>query len=155
MKKRNLFIIATCVLLLLALTVQPLLAADAGKGSVTLSAAPEKIEIDPLRTAVLVIDMQNAFCSKGGMFDVAGMFEEEKVEGVIKANKKVIDAAREAGSKVIYLRMGFREDYSDAGGVNSPNPLKEVGLVLNEFQPRLERQIRDPGHMGLGDCRCA
>jgi hypothetical protein len=61
MKKRNLFIVVTCILLLLALTVQPLLAADAKKGPVTLSATPEKIEIDPLRTAVLVIDMQNHY----------------------------------------------------------------------------------------------
>jgi len=33
----------------------------------TLSARPEPIEIDLHRTAVIVVDMQNAFVSKDGM----------------------------------------------------------------------------------------
>ena len=39
---------------------------------VTLAARPASIEIDPARTALVVVDMQNAFASKGGMFDLAG-----------------------------------------------------------------------------------
>jgi len=38
---------------------------------VTLRARPEPVEIDLKRTAVVVVDMQNAFVSKGGMFDLA------------------------------------------------------------------------------------
>ena len=39
---------------------------------VTLSADPKPLELDVKRTAVLIIDMQNAFCRKGGMFDLGG-----------------------------------------------------------------------------------
>jgi ureidoacrylate peracid hydrolase len=39
---------------------------------VTLRARPEPIEIDLKRTALVVVDMQNSFVSKGGMFDLAG-----------------------------------------------------------------------------------
>ena len=38
----------------------------------TISAKPESIEIDLHRAAVIVVDMQNAFVSKGGMFDTFG-----------------------------------------------------------------------------------
>jgi hypothetical protein len=36
---------------------------------VVLKAEPEPIEVDLNRTAVVVVDMQNTFVSKGGMFD--------------------------------------------------------------------------------------
>ena len=37
-----------------------------------LTAIPETIDLDIKRTAVIVVDMQNAFATKGGMFDLAG-----------------------------------------------------------------------------------
>jgi len=94
---------------------------------VNLQAEPESIKIDVKRTAVIVIDMQNGFCSKGGMFDLLGLRDETVLNPVIEANKKVIEAARTAGMKVIYLRMGFRPDFSDDGGPKSPNPRKGSG----------------------------
>lgn len=33
---------------------------------------PESINIDPSRSAVIVVDMQNTFLSPGGMFDLIG-----------------------------------------------------------------------------------
>ena len=38
----------------------------------SLNARPEPVGITLDRTAVIVVDMQNAFVSKGGMFDLAG-----------------------------------------------------------------------------------
>lgn len=69
------------------------------------------------------------------MFDVAGMLEEAKVNSVINADKKVIDAARKAGMKVIYLRMGYKPDFSNAGSVDSPNYWKEIGMALMHQNP--------------------
>jgi ureidoacrylate peracid hydrolase len=40
---------------------------------VTFDAKPESIAIDPAKTAVIVVDMQNDFGSKGGMFDRAAI----------------------------------------------------------------------------------
>src|SRR5260370_7298333 len=40
---------------------------------IALPARPEPIEIDREQTAVLLVDMQNAFASTGGMLDLAGI----------------------------------------------------------------------------------
>jgi ureidoacrylate peracid hydrolase len=39
----------------------------------SLIARPQPLAIDPARAALIVVDMQNAFVHKGGMFDLAGM----------------------------------------------------------------------------------
>ena len=88
---------------------------------VFIPAEPEPIEIDIERTAIIVVDMQHAFCSKDGMLDVRGKLDEAKASHVIEVDKKVIDAARGVGIKVVYLRMAFRPDLSDTGGPESPH----------------------------------
>src|SRR5207237_5672816 len=45
----------------------------ATSGVVTVDAKPEPIAINPKNTAVIVVDMENDFVSKGGMFDRAGV----------------------------------------------------------------------------------
>ena len=67
-----------------------------------LAAEPEPIDIDLQRTAVVVVDMQNAFISKGGMFDLRG-FDVTPNQKIIEPIKKVCDAARNNGVKVIYI----------------------------------------------------
>jgi ureidoacrylate peracid hydrolase len=39
---------------------------------VILQASPEPVEVDLSKSAVVVVDMQNAFASKHGMLDIAG-----------------------------------------------------------------------------------
>ena len=39
----------------------------------TLDAKPEPLEIDFHKSAILVVDMQNAFASPRGMLDLAGL----------------------------------------------------------------------------------
>ena len=102
---------------------------------IIIPAKPEPIKLDMKRTAVIVVDMQNGFCKKGGMLDILGMLPEPLVKRVIETDKKVIEAARGKGMKVLYLRMAFRPDLLDAGGENSPNPLKEIGLVAMRRNP--------------------
>lgn len=101
---------------------------------VTLNTRPDPIAIDLHRTAVIVVDMQNAFVSKGGMFDHAGM----DISGagiVIEKNKQIIDAARAAGCKICFLKMSYDPDYSNSGGPASPHWHKELGLVTMRNQP--------------------
>jgi ureidoacrylate peracid hydrolase len=102
--------------------------------SVTLNAKPEPIEIDLRRTAVIVVDMQNAFVSKGGMFDISGR-DISAAEGVIENNRKIIDAARKSGCRIVYLKMSYDPDYSNSGGPESPNWHKELGLVMMRRNP--------------------
>ena len=62
---------------------------EANPGSVRrvlVNAEPEPIDINLQSTAVMVIDMQNAFLSKGGFFDLLGIDTSEgrQVIGPIK-----------------------------------------------------------------------
>ena len=103
--------------------------------SVMLNTKPEAIEIDLHRTAVIVVDMQNAFVSKGGMFDTFG-WDISAARGVIDNNKKIISGLREAGCKIVFLKMSYEPDYSNSGGTSSPNWHKELGLVMMRKNPK-------------------
>jgi len=96
-----------------------------------LDAQPEPITIDPERTALLVVDMQNDFGAKGGIFDLAGI-DISLIQKVVAPTARVIAAARKAGMKVIYLKMGFRPDLSDAGPPDSPNWIKHAVMHVGE-----------------------
>jgi ureidoacrylate peracid hydrolase len=101
---------------------------------VTVQAKPESLQIDVNRSAVIAVNMQNAFVSKGGMFDVSG-FDISAARGVIRNNKKLIEAARDAGCKVVYLMMSYDANYADSGGPESPNWHKELGLAMMRKNP--------------------
>src|SRR6266849_8880299 len=93
---------------------------DSKAGLVTLDAKPEPIAIDPARTAVIVVDMENDFAAKGGMFDRAGA-DISGAQKAIPPTAKVLAAARQRGLKIIYLKMGYRPDLSDLGAIDSVN----------------------------------
>ena len=98
---------------------------------VTVLAKPEPISIDPARTTVIVVDMQNDFGAEGGMFARAGI-DIAPIRNVIGPTQRVLSAARKAGMKVVYLKMAFRPDLSDAGAPDSPNWIKHRPLRVGE-----------------------
>jgi ureidoacrylate peracid hydrolase len=112
--------------------------------TVTIPAKPEEVKIDTNRTGVIVVDMQNSFASKGGMFDLVGQ-DISGAKKVIATNKKVIEAARTAKIKVIYLLMSYEPDLSNSGGPDSPNWHKEFGLVMMRQKPEFKGNILTHG----------
>jgi ureidoacrylate peracid hydrolase len=100
---------------------------DRSSSLITVSAKPEPVSFDPSRSAVIVVDMQNDFGSEGGMFALGGI-DISRIRGVIPPIAQVVAAARRAGITVVYLKMGFRPDLSDAGGPGAPNWLKHQQL---------------------------
>ncbi|WP_341872391.1 hypothetical protein [Neorhizobium vignae] len=66
----------------------------------SITARPEAVSFDPRRTAVIVIDMQNDFGSRGGMFDLAGI-DIAPIERLVPRISRVLDAARSAGLVVV------------------------------------------------------
>lgn len=98
---------------------------------VRLEAKPEPIAIDTARTAVIVVDMQNDFGTKGGMFDRAGI-DISMIQGAIGPTAKVLAAARHTGMKITYLKMGFRPDLSDLGPSDSPNRMRHMLVGVGE-----------------------
>ena len=113
----------------------------------TIKTRPKPIQIDLERTAVIVVDMQNCFLSKGGMFDLAGL-DISRAREIVPRCKDVIDAARKSGCKVIYLRHSYNPDLSDSGGETSPNWYKELGPVFFRKHPDLKDKLNFEGTWG-------
>ena len=107
---------------------------------VKVPAEPEPIELDLDRTALLVVDMQNAFASPGGMLELAGIDITPARDAVANA-RLVCGAARAAGIPVVYLTIGWPADQSTAGGPDSPNPRKELALRLMRERPELRGKL--------------
>jgi ureidoacrylate peracid hydrolase len=100
-------------------------------GPVTLDAKPDSIAIDPARTAVIVVDMENDFAAKGGMFDRAGV-DISGAQKAIPPTAKVLAAARQAGIKIVYLKMGYRPDLSDLGATDSVNRTRHLKFGIGQ-----------------------
>lgn len=96
-----------------------------------VSADPAAVQLSPLNTCVVVIDMENDFCSKGGMFDRAGI-DITPIQQAITPMANVLTAARGAGFKIIYLKMGFKDDLSDIGKEGSPNRRRHLQLHVGD-----------------------
>jgi ureidoacrylate peracid hydrolase len=93
----------------------------------TLEAKPEPIALDTAKTAVIVVDMQNDFGSEGGMLHRAGL-DITLIRAAVAPTARVLAAARREGIKVIYLKMAFKPDLSDAGAADSVNRVRHVRL---------------------------
>ena len=102
----------------------------------SLQARPESIDIDLHRSALLVVDMQNAFAKAGGLLDLAGA-NISGADWVIEVNQRLVSAARNAGVTIVFLAMTYKPDLSDVGGLSSPNYHKELGLKLMRKHPSL------------------
>ena len=74
--------------------------------------------------------MQNDFASPGGMFDRAGI-DTRDAAAAIRATQRLLEAARLAGITIVYLRMEYEPDLSDAGRDGTPNRLKHAPLGLD------------------------
>jgi ureidoacrylate peracid hydrolase len=111
---------------------------------VKLDTRPESIELDLQSSALVVVDMQNAFAAKGGVFDLAGIDISEAAE-VIGVVRQILHGARKAGMQVLYLQMGYKADLSDSGGPDSPNWHKEYALLLMRSHPELKGKILAKG----------
>ncbi len=109
-------------------------------GAVTLPARPEALRLAPAETAVVVIDMQNAYASSGGYVDLAG-FDIAGAAGTIDRIATVLETARAAGVQVVYLQNGWDADYVEAGGPGSPNWHKSNALRTMRARPELHGRL--------------
>lgn len=114
-----------------------------GTGKV-LKALPEAIELAAEQTALIVIDMQNAYTSQGGYLDLAG-FDVSATAPVVKNIQKAVDVAHAAGIQVIYFKNGWDDQYVEAGGINSPNFHKSNALKTMRQKPELQGKLLAKG----------
>ena len=64
----------------------------------------DEVRVDPARTALIVVDMQNDFVKEGGALVVPD------AEGTLPAVRRLLDLARESGMKIV-----FTQDSHDEG----------------------------------------
>ncbi|KPW50858.1 Peroxyureidoacrylate/ureidoacrylate amidohydrolase RutB [Pseudomonas syringae pv. antirrhini] len=109
-----------------------------------LPARPEALRMKLGETALVVVDMQNAYASLGGYLDLAG-FDVSSTGPVIANIKRACAAARAAGMPVIFFQNGWDPDYVEAGGPGSPNWHKSNALKTMRKRPELEGQLLAKG----------
>jgi ureidoacrylate peracid hydrolase len=112
-----------------------------GGSKITIMAEPEPLEATVGNTALIVVDMMNGFVSTGGFSDKILDLDISRAQGIVDPCKRIISATREKGIKVVYLRMAYRPDLSDAGSPHAASWHKEYGLVLTRQQPAKVKDI--------------
>jgi len=103
----------------------------------TLPARPETLRLAADETAVIVIDMQNAYASLGGYVDTAG-FDISGASATIDNIAQVLASARRAGIQIVFLQNGWDPDYVEAGTALSPNYHKSNALKTMRKRPELQ-----------------
>lgn len=98
---------------------------------ISVEARPGPLTIDLTHSAVLVIDMQNDFGARGGMFERAGI-DISVIQRAVDPTRCVIATARNAGVPIVYLKMAHRADMSDSGGPNSPHGRRHSRLCVGD-----------------------
>ena len=96
-------------------------------GAFTLDARPHPFALNPSTSAVLVVDMQNDFGAESGMFARAGI-DISMIRRAVGPTVGVLAAARRCGMPIVYLKMAFKPDLSDAGPADSPNRMRHLRM---------------------------
>lgn len=113
-------------------------------GGITLPARPEPIALDPPATALIVVDMQNAYASPGGYLDLAG-FDICATGAVTGRIAAAIAAARGAGIRIVWFQNGWDPGYVEAGGPGSPNWHKSNALKTMRRRPDMPQRLLAKG----------
>src|SRR5262245_26191107 len=109
-----------------------------------LTARPEATTFTASTTALIVVDMQNGYCSPGGYFDRLGI-DLTPTQRVIPSIAKLVGIARGADIQVIWLQNGWDTDLKEAGGAHSVNQRKGNSLKLMRAQPELAGKLLTRG----------
>jgi nicotinamidase-related amidase len=101
----------------------------------TLASTPQHVSFDLNRTLLMVIDMQNDFCTRGGWVDQLGA-DVTPDRAPIAPLQRLLPAWRTAGGQVLWLNWGNRPDLANM----PPNQLhlykpKGTGIGLGDPLP--------------------
>lgn len=126
----------------------------------SFDAQPKRVTLDAARTALLVIDMQNDFCSAGGWLDHIGV-DYRPARRPIEPLSALLPVARAAAMPVVWVNWGNRPDRlnlspallhvykGDADGVGLGEALPGNGskvLQAGEWGAALVRELAADDH---------
>jgi len=81
-----------------------------------IAAQPQNIRVDLRKTALIVVDMQNDFCSKNGWFDSLGV-DLSGVAKLYEPIRRTVGAIRAREIPIIWLNWGVRADKANLSPV--------------------------------------
>ena len=82
------------------------------RGTLSIDAEPYEFEFVPVRSALVIIDMQRDFLEPGGFGEMLGN-DVSQLRRTIEPNRRLLRAWRDAGLQVIHTREGHRPDLTD------------------------------------------
>lgn len=103
-----------------------------GSASVMFAAQPQGLTLELGRTAIVVVDMQNDFCTPGGWLDSIGI-DTAPLLSPVEPLERLLPALRAADVPVVWLNWG-----------NRPDRLNLSPSVLHVYNP-------DGTGVGIGD----
>jgi ureidoacrylate peracid hydrolase len=103
----------------------------AAKRLVKIEAQPEQIEVDLAKTAIIVVDMQNAFAGRGEDSSLP-LQHIHGAKRAIKRTKRLVEASRTATIKVVYLTMIKNPERKGKSLIKSPRDTK----IVDELTPQ-------------------
>jgi len=112
--------------------------------SIALPARPQAIELPLAHTALIVVDMQNGYASRGGYRDLAGK-DVKPAQAVIRNVARLLVSSRRAGLTRIFLQNGWDSELRNSGGPGSPNWHKSNPLKLMRNKTELAGKILTHG----------
>ncbi|MEH2473361.1 ureidoacrylate peracid hydrolase [Nitrobacteraceae bacterium AZCC 2161] len=113
---------------------RPAIILSSAADALTIVAEPESLTVGLASTALVVVDMQNAYLSRGGYLDRVG-FDVTDSPPVIEKAAAVLAAARSAGMFVVHLQNGFDALQTEAGGPMAPVWHKSNALKYMRANP--------------------
>lgn len=114
---------------------------------VMVETEPEPLEVDLQKTAIIIMDMQNAFVMKGGMFDLWGL-DITPCQRIVDPIKKIASAARSGRVKVIYTVHNYSPDLREGGGPDSPMWYKASTITHIREHPEWQDKLQIRGTWG-------
>lgn len=89
---------------------------------------PDPFDLDPKRSALIVIDMQNDYAHPEGYYALRGQ-PSEVVRATFDANRDVLQAARKRGLFVVFVTVIMREEgFPDIPELHSIKPAHFKGI---------------------------
>lgn len=99
----------------------------------TIASTPQQVTLDLNRAVLMIIDMQNDFCARGGWVDHLGVdFTPDRAP--IAPLQRLLPAWRAAGGMVVWLNWGNRPDLANMPP-NQHHLYKPHGLGIGLGEP--------------------
>ena len=120
---------------------------------VTIKCAPQDVTVDLRRTAIIIIDMQNDFCAKGGWVDHLGA-DYTPNRAPIAPLQRLLPVLRKASVPVIWVNWGNRPDLANM----PPNQIHlykphGAGIGLGDPLPGSGARVLEQRLLGRGGGR--